>query len=172
MKPLARGRRLVAFRSAAVLRAPRGSSDRLQGFQLMSTICAPQRSANVSPCFFLSATALSTAGCSTLPSSGPTGIGYPPRSCRQARPISVHPRSRLKVQPPFPRLRPCPVSTPHHHAAAANRFVGPGDVLDITFMKRASRCSGPSLKTAAAARRAVPGHQFHAPSGLPADAGR
>jgi polysaccharide export outer membrane protein len=125
-----------------------------QGSQLMSMIGAPQRSASFRRVVLVSAAALSMAGCSTLPSSGPTGMEI--RRAAVAKP-GQFPFNLVEVEsaaaiPPAPSI---PVSTLTTLPPRPTDLIGPGDVLDITVYEAGVSLFGSSLKAAAVAGTTV-----------------
>ena len=120
----------------------------------MSMICAPRRSAAFRRAIFLSVAVLTTAGCSTLPSSGPTGVDI--RRAAVPKP-GQFPFNLIEVEsaaaiPPAPVI---PASTLTTLPPRPTDLIGPGDVLDITVYEAGVSLFGSSLKTAAAGGTAV-----------------
>jgi polysaccharide export outer membrane protein len=120
----------------------------------MSMFCAPRRSAAFRRAIFLSVAVLTTAGCSTLPSSGPTGVDI--RRAAVPKP-GQFPFNLIEVEsaaaiPPAPVI---PASTLTTLPPRPTDLIGPGDVLDITVYEAGVSLFGSSLKTAAAGGTAV-----------------
>ena len=138
-----RGRRARCFPFGRGVKGAGGSSDRLQGFQLMSTICVPQRSGSVSPCcspFRYRVERM--AGCATLPSSGPTGIEI--RHAAVAK-TGQFPFTLVEVETPaaIPAAPAVPVSTLTTCRRGRPTCSVPATSSTSPSTKRASRCSGP-----------------------------
>lgn len=110
-------------------------------------------------CFLAGFLAATTVGCSTLPSSGPTGpqILNKSSSNQQQLPFGVVEVDRAKALPPAPGT-PLSMLTPP--SPAPTDLVGPGDVLNITIYEAgvslfggAARAGAPGFSASANAER-------------------
>jgi len=139
----------VAFGLTAVLRAPGVHLTVFRVFRLMSTICVPRRSGSFRSVFLVSAAALSLAGCSTLPSSGPTGAEIRHGAAKPGR----YPFSVIEVESPasLPQPAAMPVSTLVAMPPRPTDLLGPGDVLNITVYEAGVALFGNSALRSAAA---------------------
>lgn len=116
----------------------------------MSTFCMPQRSGSFRSVIIASAVALTIGGCSTLPSSGPTGI-----EIRHAATVNssrfpftlveVNTASSLPDSPPI--QSPSLVAMPPR----PTDLIGPGDVLSVIVYEAGVSLFGTALRTAAVA---------------------
>jgi polysaccharide export outer membrane protein len=116
----------------------------------MPTICVPRRSGSFRRAIFVSTAALALAGCSTLPSSGPTGTEI--RHAAIAKP-GQFPFNLVEVEtaatiPPAPGV-PAPSLTTM--PPRPTDLIGPGDVLNITVYEAGVSLFGTALRTVAAA---------------------
>src|SRR5690349_2667146 len=120
----------------------------------MSISCVPPRNGVFRAAFFVTAAALSVAGCSTLPSSGPTGVEI--KHAAVAKP-GQYPFTLVEVQTPA-AIPPAPVIPGSALVTMPPRptdLIGPGDVLNITVYEAGVSLFGTALRTAAAAGSTV-----------------
>ena len=147
---LARRALLVAFRLAAVLQAPGVHLTVSRVFQSMSTICVPRRSGLFRSAIAMLATAVSLAGCASLPSSGPTG--YEIRRAATPKP-GHYPFTLIEVEgsAAIPLGPPAPVSTLATMPPRPTDLLGPGDVLNISVYEAGVSLFGTAMRTVAVA---------------------
>jgi polysaccharide export outer membrane protein len=116
----------------------------------MSTTCAPHGRGFFSRALLVLCSALSAAGCATLPSSGPTGneIRHAAVAKRGQFPFAL-----VEIENPaaIPAAPAVPVSTLAAMPPRPTDLIGPGDVLNITVYEAGVSLFGTALKTAAAA---------------------
>ena len=116
----------------------------------MSTNCVPRRSGSFRSAILVSAFALATSGCSTLPSSGPTGseIRHAALANAGQYPFTLIEVDGATAVPAAPMVPvPSLVTMPPH----PTDLIGPGDVLNITVYEAGVSLFGTALRTAASA---------------------
>src|SRR5690349_15519871 len=138
------------FRFGRGVRAPGVYLTVSRVFHLMSTTCVPQRSGSFRNAILASCAALGLAACSSLPSSGPTGVEI--KRAAVAKP-GEYPFALVEVETAatIPPALGVPTSALTTMPPRPTDLIGPGDILNISVHEAGVSLFGMALRTAAVA---------------------